>query len=125
MGKTRKGMNRGKDGLLSYGGIDNNTYSLILTNAAFLHVRYHEAFYRLPFHVLNMIDEKMNCEDIAMNFVVSSICNCTAGLFSNGRRRSRRALSSRPDHYKIRSKCCRVLSKELGIAELKARNNYD
>ena len=125
MGKTRKVMNHGKDGQLNYIGLDKDTYSLILTNAAFFYVRYHEAFYCLPFHILSVINEKMNCADIAMNLVVSSICNCTADLYSNGRRQRHRALSSRPDHYIVRNKCCRILSKELGITDIKPRNIYN
>lgn len=49
-------------------------YSMILTGAAFIHKSYFYAYtYMLPEIIHKKIDEVMNCEDIAMNFLVSHI----------------------------------------------------
>jgi hypothetical protein len=57
-----------------------NHYNLILTSDAFVHVRYHDAFQHLHPHLLHFIDNITNCEDIAMNLIASSLCNCTGSL---------------------------------------------
>lgn len=49
-------------------------YNLVLTNAAFLHRKYLEAYTnRMPRAMRDMVDAKMNCDDIAMNFLVANI----------------------------------------------------
>ena len=50
------------------------SYSIILTKAAFLHHQYFHAYtYQLPPEVHTFIDESRNCEDIAMQFLVSNM----------------------------------------------------
>ena len=56
-------------------------YSMILTKAAFLHKEYMRKFSEtLGPEILNMIDSFMNCEDIAMNVVISDHCKCAAAM---------------------------------------------
>ncbi|TGZ67629.1 hypothetical protein CRM22_004700 [Opisthorchis felineus] len=86
------------------------SYSIVLTSGAFLHNYYLYTYtWDMPSEIRQFIDEKRNCEDIAMNFQISHLtrkppikvlkesyfpCHgCTA------------ALSSRDDHYQTRSKC--------------------
>ena len=48
--------------------------SMILTGAAFIHKSYFYAYtYNLPKVIHQKIDEIMNCEDIAMNFLVAHL----------------------------------------------------
>ena len=47
-------------------------HSMVLTGAAFLHKNYLHAYtYGLPKIIHQKVDELMNCEDIAMNFLVA------------------------------------------------------
>ncbi|KAG5441021.1 Exostosin-3 [Clonorchis sinensis] len=88
----------------------SSTYSIVLTSGAFLHNYYLYTYtWDMPSEIRQFIDDKRNCEDIAMNFQISHLtrkppikvlkesyfpCHgCTA------------ALSSRNDHYQTRSKC--------------------
>ncbi|KAH7693352.1 CBN-RIB-2 protein, partial [Aphelenchoides avenae] len=49
-------------------------YNLILTNAAFLHRKYLQAYStQMPYAIRNIVDSTMNCDDIAMNFLVSNL----------------------------------------------------
>jgi hypothetical protein len=51
-----------------------NKYSVILTKGAIFHKRYLEAYSsELPQEVRDMVAKRRNCEDIAMQFVVSSM----------------------------------------------------
>jgi hypothetical protein len=50
------------------------SYSMILTKAAFLHQKYyHEYTQHLPQEMKDYIDQNRNCEDLAMQFLVSNI----------------------------------------------------
>lgn len=53
-----------------------NEISMVLTGAAFMH-KYWSYLYttHLPSGVRNWVDYHMNCEDIAMNFLVANITN--------------------------------------------------
>jgi hypothetical protein len=71
---------RGDNGLLTYRAWWKvwltGSYSIILTKAAFLHHKFfHLYFDRMPPAVLEYIDKKRNCEDIAMQFLVSNHTN--------------------------------------------------
>ena len=50
------------------------SYSIILTKAAFLHHDYFDIYTnRMPESVLALVDRNRNCEDIAMQFLISNI----------------------------------------------------
>lgn len=53
-----------------------NEISMVLTGAAFMH-KYWSFLYTtyMPSEIKNWVDEHMNCEDIAMNFLVANITN--------------------------------------------------
>lgn len=50
-------------------------YSIVLTKAALLHHRYFAMYTSLPQELLTYIDDRRNCEDIAMQFLVSNVTN--------------------------------------------------
>ncbi|CAL8094026.1 unnamed protein product [Calicophoron daubneyi] len=63
-----------EDKNLSYPVQCTPSYSMVLTNAAFLHKYYLHAYtWEMPGPIRQMVDEYMNGEDIAMNFLVSHI----------------------------------------------------
>ncbi|MBN3317360.1 EXTL2 protein, partial [Atractosteus spatula] len=76
-------------GVYSYGSFElqdpeagsGDRYSMVLVGAAFFHQSYLNAFQRQPAEVLRLIDETQNCDDIAMNFVVSQLIQKPAGVF--------------------------------------------
>ena len=50
------------------------SYSIILTKAAFLHHDYFNIYTNImPKSVLELVDKNRNCEDIAMQFLISNI----------------------------------------------------
>ena len=54
-------------------------YSLVLTNAAFIHREYLKIYTEsLPASASKLISRYFNCEDIAMNYVISDHCRCSA-----------------------------------------------
>ncbi|XP_037806952.1 exostosin-2 [Lucilia sericata] len=53
-----------------------NQISMVLTGAAFHHKYWsHMYTYRMPDVIREIVDSRMNCEDIAMNFLVSNVTN--------------------------------------------------
>ncbi|XP_048767289.2 exostosin-2-like [Ostrea edulis] len=51
-----------------------NNISMVLTGAAFHHKYYSYLYtYNMPGHIKQWVDDNMNCEDIAMNFLISNI----------------------------------------------------
>ncbi|KAM7342720.1 exostosin glycosyltransferase sotv [Cochliomyia hominivorax] len=53
-----------------------NQISMVLTGAAFHHKYWsHMYTHRMPAVVRDIVDSRMNCEDIAMNFLVSNVTN--------------------------------------------------
>ncbi|XP_050306705.1 exostosin-2 isoform X2 [Anthonomus grandis grandis] len=53
-----------------------NEISMVLTGAAFLHKYWSYLYtYKLPEYIRAWVDNNMNCEDIAMNFLVANVTN--------------------------------------------------
>lgn len=53
-----------------------NEISMVLTGAAFLHKYWSYAYTNeMPSNVRDWVDDQMNCEDIAMNFLVANTTN--------------------------------------------------
>ncbi|MEQ2191382.1 Exostosin-2, partial [Xenoophorus captivus] len=51
-----------------------NEVSMVLTGAAFYHKYFNYLYtYKMPGDIKNWVDAHMNCEDIAMNFLVANI----------------------------------------------------
>ncbi len=75
-------------------------YSLILTGAAFIHREYLKIYTEsLPASASKLISSYFNCEDIAMNYVISGHCRCSA------------VYRVKPEHFKLLQK--------IGIAQRK------
>eukprot|EP01041_Mallomonas_annulata_P012676 gene12676-26700_t len=52
------------------------TYSIILTKAAFLHHNYFDLYTnKMPIEIRQYVDANMNCEDIAMQFLIANTTN--------------------------------------------------
>ncbi|XP_060803199.1 exostosin-3 [Amyelois transitella] len=100
--------------------------SMVLTGAAFIHRYFLWAYWRvLPQAVRSFVDDHMNCEDIAMNFLVSHITRKPPVKVSTN-------LSSKPDsiknaydklsndkfHYRDRDKCLQFFTKVMGYNPL-------
>ena len=96
--------------------------SMVLTGAVFLHSYYLHLYSSwLPASIRRVVDEFMNCEDIAMNFLVAHISRqppikVTSRIqFSCDKCSS---LWTRPDHYKERSQCINMFVDEFGYLPL-------
>ncbi|XP_049801082.1 exostosin-3-like isoform X1 [Schistocerca nitens] len=98
--------------------------SMVLTGAAFFHKYYSYLYtYWLPQAIRDKVDEYMNCEDIAMNFLVSHITrkppvkvgyrweigSCPKCIDS---------LSKTSSHYRERSKCINFFTEVFGYMPL-------
>nr|VZI13850.1 unnamed protein product [Spirometra erinaceieuropaei] len=98
-------------------------YSMVLTGAAFVHRYYLHAYtYEMPSRIREIVDEEMNCEDIAMNFLVSHITRkppikvTTHWSFLCHRCSS--TLFSRPTHKESRSTCINRFARIYGYNPL-------
>ena len=116
-----------KDYTFKYQSEWNNDISMVLTGAAFHHKIYsHWYTYMLPSEIQNYVDEKMNCEDIAMNFLVSNLTR-KAPVKVTPRKRFKcsqcgrnESLWSETSHFVKRSECLRYFTKQFNYMPLKA-----
>ncbi|CAF1270031.1 unnamed protein product [Rotaria sordida] len=91
------------------------TYSMILTGAAFLH-RWYLDFYTniMSKQIRQYVELHMNCEDIAMNFLISYLSKQTP--IKIGHRETfycykcQESLSSKINHYNQRTECIKYFS---------------
>lgn len=109
------------------GFLYNSNYScelsMVLTGAAFIHRYYLWAYWRnLPAAIRDYVDEYMNCEDIAMNFLVSHITRKPPVKVTS--RWTFRCpgcpvtLSSDETHFHERHKCIQFFSQVMGYTPL-------
>ncbi|CAK1548519.1 unnamed protein product [Leptosia nina] len=109
------------------GFLYNSNYScelsMVLTGAAFVHRYYLWAYWRLlPAAVRDYVDEYMNCEDIAMNFLVSHITRKPPVKVTS--RWTFRCpgcpvtLSADETHFHERHKCIQFFSQVMGYTPL-------
>nr|KAG5448002.1 Exostoses (Multiple)-like 3 [Clonorchis sinensis]GAA38261.2 exostosin-like 3 protein [Clonorchis sinensis] len=98
-------------------------FSMVLTGAAFFHKYYSFAYtWEMPFAIRRMVDERMNCEDLAMNFLIAHLTrkpplkatihwtfNCPT---------CHSTLHDHPAHYETRSKCINWLADFYGYNPL-------
>ncbi|XP_073971807.1 exostosin like glycosyltransferase 3 [Rhodnius prolixus] len=113
---------------LNYGGwLYNSNYScelsMVLTGAAFIHKHYTYLYtYWLPQAIRDKVDEYMNCEDIAMNFLVSHITRKPPVKVTS--RWTFRcpgcpvSLSEDDTHFQERHKCINFFSQVFGYTPL-------
>lgn len=127
------------NGVCSYGSFElqnpemsgGDRYSMVLIGAAFFHRRYLQLFQEQHPAVHALVDETQNCDDIAMNFIVSlylktdskSSCNRPSGVFVKpvDLRNLEKDVSSgyqgmwhRPEHLLQRSYCLNKLTQIYG-----------
>ncbi|KAG6460744.1 exostosin-3 isoform X2 [Manduca sexta] len=109
------------------GFLYNSNYScelsMVLTGAAFVHRYYLWAYWRaLPAAVRDLVDEYMNCEDIAMNFLVAHITRKPPVKVTS--RWTFRCpgcpvtLSADETHFHERHKCIQFFSQVMGYTPL-------
>ncbi|KAG7672105.1 hypothetical protein KSW81_004988 [Nannochloris sp. 'desiccata'] len=103
-------------------------YSLILTGAAFLHRRWLENFFNpgiMPPGVLEFVKEHQNCEDIAMNFLVSHTTKRPSN-FVDGKVNVVRVpgISDGADHYNLRDVCLNKFAELYGYMPLENARSY-
>lgn len=104
-----------------------NEISMVLTGAAFLH-KYWSYLYThdLPFGVKDWVDEHMNCEDIAMNFLVANMTNkppvkvTPRKKFKCPECATNEMLSADMGHMVERSQCVDRFAKAFGRMPLKS-----
>ena len=91
-------------------------YSIVLTNVAFLHIQYIRMFEKhLPESASELIDKLQNCEDIAMNFLVASYCQCVFAAYVKHREKLihyglKRGISGKPNHTQERNLCIKTFA---------------
>lgn len=130
-----------ESGVYSYGSFElqdpeisgGDRYSMVLIGAAFFHRRYLQLFQAQDKAVHALVDETQNCDDIAMNFVVSlylksnSKTCCPSGVFVKpvDMRNLEKDASSgyqgmwhRPEHLLQRSYCVNKLAQIYGVMPL-------
>ncbi|KAH8300076.1 hypothetical protein KR044_009525, partial [Drosophila immigrans] len=97
--------------------------SMVLTGAAFLHKYYMYLYsYQLPQAIRDKVDEYMNCEDIAMNFLVSHLTRRPPVKVTS--RWTFRcpgcpvSLSEDDTHFQERHKCINFFSQVFGYTPL-------
>ncbi|XP_030754970.1 exostosin-3 [Sitophilus oryzae] len=97
--------------------------SMVLTGAAFLHRYYLHLYWKwLPQAIRDKVDEYMNCEDIAMNFLVSHITK-KPPVKVTSRWTFRclgcpQSLSEDDTHFQERHKCINFFSQVFGYTPL-------
>lgn len=104
-----------------------NEISMVLTGAAFLHKYWSYAYTKeLPAAVRDWVDEQMNCEDIAMNFLVANVTN-KAPIKVTPRKKfkcpectNNEMLSADMTHMIERSQCVDKFAKAFGRMPLKS-----
>ncbi|CAL8106894.1 unnamed protein product [Calicophoron daubneyi] len=98
-------------------------FSMVITGAAFYH-RYYSFIYtwEMPFTIRKMVDDKMNCEDLAMNFLIAHITRkapIKATIhWSFDCPYCATTLHDKPNHYKDRSECINWLTRVYGYNPL-------
>lgn len=105
--------------------------SLVLTGAAFYHHHYHTLFFsKLPEEIISWVDHNMNCEDIAMNFLIANYTDkapikvtprkkfsCTTCQSSDNL--SKGSLSQINNYYDMRSYCLNYFARVFNKMPLK------
>ncbi|XP_065670451.1 exostosin-2 isoform X3 [Hydra vulgaris] len=97
-----------------------NELSMVLTGAAFYHKIYNYKFtYELPLKAKEYIDQNMNCEDIAMNFLIASLTGkppikvTPRKRFKCTRCSANDSLWSETTHFVKRSECLKIFTQHF------------
>ncbi|CAJ0582700.1 unnamed protein product, partial [Mesorhabditis spiculigera] len=111
-------------GELYYNSNKTCQYSMILTGYAFIHKNYFNAYtHSMVSDVRNHVDSVMNCEDIAMNFLVSHITRKppikVTSKWTLRCPNCAEKLSDDDGHFNKRHECIRLFTKIYGYNPLK------
>ncbi|XP_047006622.1 exostosin-1c [Ictalurus punctatus] len=104
-----------------------NEYSIVLTGAAFYHRYYHYLFsHYLPPSLRALVDRSSNCEDILMNFLVSSVTHLPP--IKVAQRKQYKEMPSpqstnmapwaNPEHFTQRQECINTFASWFGYMPL-------
>lgn len=112
---------RSKNGSFLYQSEWSNDVSMVLTGVSFYHKIYNHLFtYKMPKKIIRYIDKRMNCEDIAMNFLIANLTK-KAPIKVTARKRficpqcsSNESLWSETSHFIKRSECLKEFTKQFG-----------
>ncbi|UKZ75635.1 hypothetical protein TrVFT333_003323 [Trichoderma virens FT-333] len=104
---------------------NQDVYSMIITNLCFSHMSfldYYSSNNTIMQKVRDYVDDHFNCEDIALNYVVSYLTG-TGPLLVKGRDKyvnyePAQGISKKPGHLEARSKCLNDLTKMFGCMPL-------
>lgn len=104
-----------------------NDYSMVLTGAAIYHKYYHHLYTTyLPASLKTMVDQMSNCEDILMNFLVSSVSKLPPIKVTQKKQyketmmgqSSRASRWADPDHFAQRQTCMNKFANWFGTMPL-------
>ncbi|KAL6457136.1 hypothetical protein MHYP_G00340990 [Metynnis hypsauchen] len=104
-----------------------NEYSIVLTGAAFYHRYYHYLFsHYLPPSLRALVDRTSNCEDILMNFLVSSVTHLPPIKVAQrkqykempGPQSTNMAPWATPEHFNQRQDCVNTFASWFGYMPL-------
>uniref|UniRef100_A0A7N8YFX6 Exostosin-1a-like n=1 Tax=Mastacembelus armatus TaxID=205130 RepID=A0A7N8YFX6_9TELE len=104
-----------------------NDYSMVLTGAAIYHKYYHYLYTTyLPASLKSMVDQMSNCEDILMNFLVSSVSKLPPIKVTQKKQyketmmgqSSRASRWADPDHFAQRQTCMNKFASWFGTMPL-------
>ncbi|KAG9355576.1 hypothetical protein JZ751_000414 [Albula glossodonta] len=104
-----------------------NEYSIVLTGAAFYHRYYHHLFSQyLPPSLRALVDRTSNCEDILMNFLVSSVTHLPPIKVAQRKQYKevpnpqggKGAPWSNPEHFTQRQECVNAFASWFGYMPL-------
>lgn len=101
----------------------NCEISMVLTGAALFHKYYSYVYtYKMPQAIRELVDNYMNCEDIAFNFLVAHMTRKPPIKVAPGAefvlRGSRKALAGSRDHYDERTACLNFFTRVYGYTPL-------
>ncbi|KAI8710447.1 Glyco-transf-64 domain-containing protein [Fusarium sp. LHS14.1] len=125
-------VNTNADGQYEYDFCGNHDrYSMILTGLAFAHVSFLDYFSSedpLMTKIRALIDKRFNCEDIALNFMVSMLtCNSplqVSGLEDPVNEGPKDGISTKPGHLTKRNECINDFYKLIGYMPLQDSTYY-
>ncbi|KAK2886879.1 hypothetical protein Q8A67_015107 [Cirrhinus molitorella] len=104
-----------------------NEYSIVLTGAAFYHRYYHHLFsHYLPSSLRALVDRTSNCEDILMNFLISSVTHLPPVKVAQRKQYkemptlqgTKMAPWANPEHFTQRQECVNTFASWFGYMPL-------
>ncbi|KAL2076121.1 hypothetical protein VTL71DRAFT_1064 [Oculimacula yallundae] len=109
----------------STSGGEESYYSMVLVGLAFVHIKYlgfYASAHPLATQVRNLVDETFNCDDLAMNYLVSML-TCQGPLLLRGHKPwmdqgSSDGISQKADHQQKRDYCLKTMDGWMGGSPL-------